>query len=211
MEQELLDWEKLAANAHFHGKNPWFHYHKFLTDATASIVGANTDEVVVMNSLTVNLHLMLVSFYRPTQNRFKIITENTPFRAMIYGLVAETTRNNPDNRARVLEIDPVFFAKVLRNWGDWAIAGGFHRANLSDTDLENIRTPAIVSPGDDPDHPEKVARELLNLLPNATWADATQRWSKAEMETLLSGGLLSNELFPFVPFCEEFIERMERN
>src|SRR5580704_7870864 len=62
VEQELKDWERLAVEAHFHAQHPWLPYHRFLTEQTARIVGAKPEEVVVMNSLTVNLHLMMVSF-----------------------------------------------------------------------------------------------------------------------------------------------------
>src|SRR6185369_3300783 len=71
VEQELKDWEGLAVEAHFHGRNPWLPYHRLLTANMARIVGALPSEVVMMNSLTVNLHLMMVSFYRPTGQRHK--------------------------------------------------------------------------------------------------------------------------------------------
>ena len=64
--QELEDWKTLAVEGHFHAKNPWMPYHEFLTRQLANLVGAEPVEVVAMNSLTVNLHLMMVSFYRPT-------------------------------------------------------------------------------------------------------------------------------------------------
>jgi len=69
IEQELNDWETLGVEGHFHAKNPWMPYHEFLAEQTARIVGANPQEVVTMNSLTVNLHLLMVSFYRPTAAR----------------------------------------------------------------------------------------------------------------------------------------------
>jgi kynureninase len=62
-----------------HAKHPWLPYHEFLTEQTAKIVGAKPNEVVNMNALTVNLHLMLVSFYRPTLNRHKILIEAKAF------------------------------------------------------------------------------------------------------------------------------------
>lgn len=67
IEQELSEWARLGVEGHFHAKNPWMPYHRLLTEQTAELVGANPAEVVVMNSLTVNLHLMMVSFYRPTR------------------------------------------------------------------------------------------------------------------------------------------------
>ena len=69
IERELEDWAKLGVEGHFHAQNPWMPYHEMLATSTARLVGALAEEVVVMNSLTVNLHLMLVSFYRPTAAR----------------------------------------------------------------------------------------------------------------------------------------------
>ena len=69
IEQELNEWARLGVEGHFHAKNPWMPYHRLLTEQTAELVGAKPAEVVVMNSLTVNLHLMMVSFYRPTREK----------------------------------------------------------------------------------------------------------------------------------------------
>ena len=66
LEQGMRDWAELGVEGHFHGKSPWVPYHRLLTQRTAALVGAHPAEVVVMNSLTVNLHLMMASFYRPT-------------------------------------------------------------------------------------------------------------------------------------------------
>ena len=71
--QELEDWRKLGVLGHFDAKNPWYPYHNFLNKQSANIVGALEEEVVVMNSLTVNLHLLLTSFYNPTSNKYKIV------------------------------------------------------------------------------------------------------------------------------------------
>ena len=77
--QELDDWAKFAVDGHLHAKNPWLPYHEFLAANMAEIVGARSGEVVVMNSLTVNLHLMMVSFYRPSGKRRKIVIEKGAF------------------------------------------------------------------------------------------------------------------------------------
>ena len=66
IEQELNDWEKLGVKGHFEARNYWLDYHELLTSPVAKLTGAKNNEVITMNSLTVNLHLMLVSFYRPT-------------------------------------------------------------------------------------------------------------------------------------------------
>src|SRR5258706_8964432 len=77
--EELNDWAKFGVEGHFHSKRPWLHYHKFSKKALAKLVGAKPNEVVAMNQLTVNLHLMMASFYRPTKSRFKILTEAGAF------------------------------------------------------------------------------------------------------------------------------------
>ena len=73
---EMDEWAKWGVEGHFQAKNPWVSYHEILTPASAEIVGANESEVVCMNSLTTNLHLLFVSFDQPTQQRFKIISES---------------------------------------------------------------------------------------------------------------------------------------
>jgi kynureninase len=77
--QELHDWASLGVEGHVKAKHPWMPYHEFLTPAMAEIVGAEPSEVVMMNQLTVNLHLLMVSFYRPTGKRKKIICEHKAF------------------------------------------------------------------------------------------------------------------------------------
>ncbi len=79
LQQELLDWKNLGVEGHFHAKNPWMPYHEFLTNAMAKVVSAKPEEVVVMNTLTVNLHLMMVSFYQPKGKRNKIVIEADAF------------------------------------------------------------------------------------------------------------------------------------
>src|SRR5690606_501517 len=73
--EELDDWAALAGEGHVHARRPWVTYHKLSKKYLAEIVGADESEVVAMNQLTVNLHLMMVSFYRPSKERFKIIAE----------------------------------------------------------------------------------------------------------------------------------------
>lgn len=79
VEQELLDWQNLGVEGHLHARNPWLPYHEFLTEAMARVVGAKPAEVVVMNTLTVNLHFMMVSFYQPKGKRNKILIEADAF------------------------------------------------------------------------------------------------------------------------------------
>src|SRR4051794_14357865 len=79
VDQELDDWQNLAVEAHFRGKTPWYSYHEVFRESGARLVGAEPGEVVMMNSLTVNLHLLFVSFYRPTRERYKILIEEPQF------------------------------------------------------------------------------------------------------------------------------------
>lgn len=79
IEQELEDWARLGVEGHLHARHPWLPYHEFVTASLARIVGAKPIEVVAMNSLTVNLHLLMASFYRPTPERYKIIIEKDAF------------------------------------------------------------------------------------------------------------------------------------
>jgi kynureninase len=104
--QELQDWAKLGVGGHEHASNPWLYYHKFTKKALARIVGARTDEVVAMNQLTVNLHLMLVSFYRPTKQRYKIIIEAGAFSSDQYAFESHLRYHglNPDQA--LIEIHP---------------------------------------------------------------------------------------------------------
>jgi len=98
VEQEFADWERLGVEGHFHGTSPWMHYHETLTEATARLVGAKPIEVVVMNNLTVNLHLLLVTFYRPTATRYKILMEGGAFPSDQYALESQARLHglNPD-------------------------------------------------------------------------------------------------------------------
>ena len=86
IEQELIDWQNLGVEGHFHGKNPWFSYHHFLSKETANLVGAKESEVVVMNSLSVNLNLLMLSFYTPTTTRNKILVEAGAFPSDYYAV-----------------------------------------------------------------------------------------------------------------------------
>src|SRR5687768_13140968 len=77
--QELDDWAELGVEAHFRGKTPWMPYHESVRTGLAALVGAQASEVVAMNSLTANLHLLMASFYRPTRERAAILIEAGAF------------------------------------------------------------------------------------------------------------------------------------
>jgi len=104
--QELADWAALGVEGHFHAKRPWLHYHKFSKKVLAALVGAKSMEVVAMNQLTVNLHLMMTSFYRPTSTRYKILTESGAFSSDQYAFESQLKLHkiNPDDG--LIELKP---------------------------------------------------------------------------------------------------------
>lgn len=106
IEQELKDWAELAVEGHFKAKTPWMPYHEFLTDQMAEIVGAKPIEVVVMNSLTVNLHLLMVSFYRPTKERHKIVIEKGAFPSDQYAVKSQIKFHGFDVATSLVELCP---------------------------------------------------------------------------------------------------------
>jgi kynureninase len=103
---ELEDWASFGVEGHFHARNPWFSYHELLTEKTARLVGASPEEVVVMNQLTVNLHLLLVSFYRPTAKRHKIICEAKAFPSDLYALQSQIKFHGFDPADVLLALSP---------------------------------------------------------------------------------------------------------
>lgn len=106
VEQEFADWEKYGVEGHFKGKNPWFAYHHFLTENAAKVVGALPDEVVIMNNLTTNLHLMMVSFYRPEGTRYKILMEEGAFPSDMYAMETQARFHGYDPKDAIIELSP---------------------------------------------------------------------------------------------------------
>jgi kynureninase len=104
IEQELKDWENYGVEGHLHAKNPWMPYHEFLTNAMAKVVGAKPIEVVVMNTLSVNLHLMMVSFYRPTKTRNKILIEFDAFPSDKYAVESQIKFHGLDPKECLIEL-----------------------------------------------------------------------------------------------------------
>jgi kynureninase len=104
--QELRDWAQLGVEGHFHADNPWMPYHRMLTQLTAKLVGAQPGEVVVMNSLTVNLHLMMASFYRPSTARYKILVEHGAFPSDQYAVKSQIEFHGLDPASSLLELTP---------------------------------------------------------------------------------------------------------
>jgi kynureninase len=106
IEQELKDWETLGVEGHFRARNPWLSYHELLCAQSARIVGALPAEVVVMNTLTVNLHLMMVTFYRPTTLRHKIIVEGGLFPSDRYAIASQIAFHGFDPALSIVELHP---------------------------------------------------------------------------------------------------------
>lgn len=114
MAQELADWNNLGVEGHFHGKHPWMPYHEFVAENAAYVVGAKPSEVVMMNGLTANLHLMMVSFYRPTKARYKILIEYTPFPSDIYAVQSQAKFHGFDPADAIIEMKPRAGEHTLR-------------------------------------------------------------------------------------------------
>jgi kynureninase len=122
IEQELKDWASLGVEGHFRARNPWMPYHEFLTEQMAGIVGAKPVETVVMNSLTVNLHLLMVSFYRPDEKRCKIVIEKDAFPSDQYAVKSQIAfhKTNPKSQIRnpesewLIELTPYEGRTILR-------------------------------------------------------------------------------------------------
>jgi kynureninase len=105
-EQELNDWAQLGVEGHFHAKNPWFAYHTFFATSLAKIVGAKATEVVAMNTLTVNLHLLMLSFYKPTKSKYKIIMEAGAFPSDQYAMETQVMLHGFNPNDAIIEITP---------------------------------------------------------------------------------------------------------
>src|SRR6476661_8288554 len=106
VEQELNDWEKLGVDAHLKAKTPWYSYHETLRESTARLVGAQPIEVICMNSLTVNLHLMMATSYRPTKSRFKILMEDPAFPSDTYAIKTQLGHHGLDPKDALILARP---------------------------------------------------------------------------------------------------------
>ena len=103
VEEELDNWAKLGVDAHHAAGTPWYTYHEALREPTARLVGAKPLEVICMNSLTVNLHLMMATFYRPTKSHFKILMEDPAFPSDTYAIKTQIAHHGLDpNDALIL-------------------------------------------------------------------------------------------------------------
>jgi kynureninase len=114
LKNELKHWREHAVEGHFRGDMPWMFYHKFLLPQSARLVGAKESEVVVMNTLTTNLHLLMVSFYRPTKERFKIIMEASAFPSDQYAVETQARWHGFDPAEAIVEVAPRAGEETLR-------------------------------------------------------------------------------------------------
>lgn len=107
LDQELEDWGRYGVEGHFHAKNPWFAYHEMFQEPLAKMVGAKKpSEVVPLNTLTTNLHLLMVSFYRPEGNRYKILCEGKAFPSDQYALESQVKFHGYAPEDAILELNP---------------------------------------------------------------------------------------------------------
>lgn len=106
VDAELEKWERLGVKAHFSGANPWMPYHELLAGPVARLVGAEASEVVTMNSLTVNLHLMMTSFYRPTPERHRILIEDRAFPSDDYAVESHAASRGLDPASTIVRLRP---------------------------------------------------------------------------------------------------------
>ena len=113
-ETELDSWEHLAIAGYMTGKNPWLKYQEYVKPALSKLVGAKENEVTVMNALTVNLHLMMLSFYKPTKQRYKIIMEAGAFPSDQYAVETQVKHYGLDPDETIIELTPRDGEKVLR-------------------------------------------------------------------------------------------------
>ena len=103
---KLEDWANLGVEGHFHGRQPWYTYHELFPPLLSPIVGAMPDEIVVMNELTVNLHLLMTTFYRPTTQRYKIICEAKAFPSDQYAFESQVLIHGFNPADAIVEVTP---------------------------------------------------------------------------------------------------------
>src|SRR6058998_3701616 len=106
VEEELDNWARLGVDAHHATGTPWYSYHEALREPTARLVGAKLIEVICMNSLTVNLHLMMATFYRPTKSRFKILMDDPAFPSDTYAIKTQLVHHGLDPKDALILARP---------------------------------------------------------------------------------------------------------
>lgn len=114
LEEELADWARVGVEGHMEAKRPWVGYHELLREPAARLVGALPHEIVMMNTLTVNLHLMMISFYRPTAKRHLIVIEDSTFPSDSYAVRSQAALHGFDPDEAVIRLKPREGEFVLR-------------------------------------------------------------------------------------------------
>ena len=154
LETELEDWAKWGVEGHFHATNPWVDYHERFTEGLCHLTGAKPHEVVAMNALTVNLHLLLVSFYQPSGKRTKIVCEAKAFPSDQYALASQIRFHGGNPETDLIEIQPrpgthvideADIEAVLKEYGDeiaLVLMGGVHYFSGQLLDMERIARAA---------------------------------------------------------------------
>jgi kynureninase len=137
MARELEDWAKLGVEGHLHAATPWYSYHEIFRETGARLVGGVPGEVVMMNSLTVNLHLLMVSFFRPHGKRTKILIEDSAFPSDTYAVKSHLGTHGLDWREHLLLATPRSGEHTLRTDDVIAIIDR-HAENLALTMLGGV-------------------------------------------------------------------------
>lgn len=112
--EDLDAWATLGVEGHLDATRPWLPYHSLLTEPAARLVGALPSETVVMNSLTVNLHLLMVSFYKPSADRFKIVIEDSAFPSDSYAVRSQARFHGFSPDEAIVRLQPRPGESVLR-------------------------------------------------------------------------------------------------
>lgn len=125
IQEELEKWQNLGVKGHFCEHLPWMKYHEFLSEALANLVGAHQHEVVAMNSLTTNLHLLMVSLYRPTQQRYKILIEHNAFPSDHYAVGSQLEYHGFNQEDGIVLVKPKASQSII-TLDDWATVLDLH-------------------------------------------------------------------------------------
>jgi kynureninase len=115
IQQELDDWATMGVEGHFHARNPWMPYHEIFPKQLSKIIGCKENEVVVMNQLTINLHLLLVTFYQPTKEKFRIVCEAKAFPSDQYAMESQVRFHGFDPADAIIEVAPREGEFTIRN------------------------------------------------------------------------------------------------
>jgi kynureninase len=137
VEQELKDWQRLGVLGHHVAGRPWIGYHEQAAAPLAALVGAHPAEVVAMNSLTVNLHLMMVSFFRPGLERNRVLIEKSAFPSDRYAIVSQLEFHGLNARENLIEVEPRAGERHLRT-GDV-----IHRIEQEGAALALVLLPSV--------------------------------------------------------------------